>query len=604
MATENQPKLFSAFAPVSKQTWKDTAIADLKGGDFDKQLVWKTMEGIDVQPFYTAEDLQNIPNFRDNTSVKKRRWTNFVEVEVDEDIQANNFILRMIEFGVTGILLTITDPQKTDLNILLKGIDPTSIEIAFKLQKPSPELIQRYFNYLAKLDINLAAVRGFVQSDILEEWSLTGAAPDFKALAAQLTITNAAVNFKGLMLSSHAFVNAGSGIVQECAFLLNKLTDTIEALENEGLQREDIMPQLGIHLAITGEYFLEMAKIRAMRNVLYAVLKCYNIPVPYIPILSSSSIWSKSLYEPTVNMVRNTTEAMSAVLGGCDALLIHPHNSTYQQPDEFSHRIAVNISNLLKEEAYFDKVANPVAGSYYIETITCQLAEKIEQLFRQTETAGGYNKSIRQGLIQQQISVLRQQKEEEIATSKKIYVGTNKYVSSQQPAIVKDTPATVITHEASPLLQPQRATKKFEQLRRATIKNFDQTGKIPTVYLACLGDAAMIHSRTAFAVEFFITAGFEITGLFVFKASKTAAEESATSDADIVVICATDEEYETGVKTFATTFRHLNNRKKLILAGNPGASLQGLQEAGINDCIHQKTNVVDFITALQNELFA
>ncbi|MBC7874506.1 MAG: hypothetical protein H7Y01_10945, partial [Ferruginibacter sp.] len=387
MMTDDNLELFSAFERVTKQTWKETAIADLKGADFDKRLVWKTDEEIAVQPFYTAEDLENLSIFPGKASAK-RKWTNYVEVNVSGELVANKFILRMMEFGVTGILLNIPDPGQTDFNILLNNINPAKIKIAFKLNKPSPELIQRYFSFVTASGISLADISGFVQSDVLEEWSVTGAEPDFKGLAEQLTITAQAENFKGLMLSSHAFVNAGSSIVQECAFILNKLADTIDMLEKVGLEREMIIPQTSLHLAITGDYFFEMAKIRAIRQVISPILKCYNLTVPYVPVLSSNAAWSKSLYDPTVNMLRNTTEAMSAILGGCDAILINPHDSTYKNPDEFSHRIALNISNLLKEESYFDKVSDPSAGSYYIETITSGLAEKILELYKEIEVSG------------------------------------------------------------------------------------------------------------------------------------------------------------------------------------------------------------------------
>ncbi|MCW3092601.1 MAG: methylmalonyl-CoA mutase, N-terminal domain/subunit [Ferruginibacter sp.] len=600
--TDDNLELFSAFEPVSKKTWKETAIADLKGADFDRRLVWKTDEEIAVQPFYTAEDLQGLSLFP-NKACAKRKWTNYVEVEVGGDPAANQFILRMMEFGVTGILLNIPDPGNTDFDILLKDIHPAKIKIAFKLHKPSPELLQRYFSFVTAQGISLANIRGFVQSDVLEEWSVTGAEPGYKELAEQLKITAQAAHFRGLMLSSHAFVNAGSGIVQECAFILNKLADTIEMLEKEGLEREQIIPQIALHLAITGDYFFEMAKIRAIRPVLSAILERYNITVPYIPILSSNSAWSKSLYDPTVNMLRNTTEAMSAILGGCDAILINPHDSTYKNPDEFSHRIALNISNLLKEESYFDKVSDPTAGAYYIETITSGLAEKILGLYKEMEASGGYIESFKKGLIQQKISASKQKKEAEIATRKKVYVGMNKYVNAQEKISLKEASAAPAADPGFPLLHSQRATKNFEWLRQRTQQYFEQMGKIPKVYLACFGNQATRNARAAFSAEFFGTAAFEIIGQFFFEEAEKGAEESAKSDADIVVICSSDAEYETGGKIFAETFKQLNKDKKLILAGYPADIIESLKQAGVDDCIHQKTNVVEFITALQNELF-
>ncbi|MBC7874645.1 MAG: hypothetical protein H7Y01_11640, partial [Ferruginibacter sp.] len=498
-------KLFSTFDPVSKKQWKETAVADLKGADFEKRLVWKTDEGIVVQPFYTEEDLQNISVLSQPTPTTNRQWTNYVEVETSAQPEANKFILRMIEFGITGILLKIHEPEKIDFSILLRNIDPEKIQIAFKLHAPSPDLIGRYFTFLKTQNVHLSEIRGFVQSDVLEEWSVSGLTPDFDRLAEQLKITSGAENFRGLMLSSVAFVNAGSGIVQESAFILSKLTDTIEMLERAGLKKDQIIPELGLHMGIGGDYFFEIAKLRAIRPVLAAVLKCYTELVTYIPVLSSNSAWSKSLYDPTVNMLRNTSEAMSAILGNCDAILLNPHDSTYKSPDEFSHRIALNISNLLKEESYFDKVTDPGAGSYYIETITTGIADKTLLLFKEVEEDGGYIESFKRGLIQEKISGVKNKKEDEIATRKKVYVGTNKYVNPQEKISLNPEKVTHTIDPGFPLLPQERATQNFESLRQRSQHQFERTGKTLKVYLACFGNPAMRNIRASFSAEFFDT---------------------------------------------------------------------------------------------------
>jgi len=603
MITGNE-KLFSAFEPASKQSWKETAITDLKGADFDKKLVWKTDEDIAVQPFYTAEDWQDVSIIPHKSSSAKRSWTNYVEVDVKDLLEANKFMLRMMEFDVTGFLLNILETETIHFSVLLKGIDPEKTEISFKLQSPSPTLLHQYFSFVTAQGHQLVNIHGFVQADVLEAWSTKATGPDFKNLAAQLKITAQAKNFKGLMLSSHAFVNAGAGIVQEAAFLLNKLTDTIESLEKEGLEQEQIISQLALHLAVGGDYFFEIAKLRAIKKLLTAILSCYSTALPDVPVLSSNAAWSKSLYDPTVNMLRNTTEAMSAILGGCNAILINPHDSTYKTPDEFTHRIALNISNLLKEESYFDKVTDPAAGSYYIETITAQLAEKMLQLFNETEAAGGYVESFKNGWIQQKIAALKDKKEAEIASRRKVYVGMNKYVNAQENIAAK--PVVEMRGNANdfPLLHAQRATRKFEQLRQQTQQQFVLTGKIPRVYLACYGHPAMRTARAAFAEEFFGTAGFSIGAATVFETVQMAAEAAAKGDADIVVICSSDADYETGAITFAEIFKGFTKDKKLLLAGYPSEMIENLKLAGVDDFIHQKTNVVEFIAALQQKLFA
>jgi len=596
-------KLFSEFDQVTAKTWKEAAIKDLKGADFDKRLVWKTDEGIAVQPFYTEEDLNNNFILPRQIFPAGRRWTSYAETEIGDQAEANKFIRRMTGFDMSGILLKIDDPEKIDFSVLLENVDPEKVQIAFKLQKPSPELIERYFAFLAFRNINLSGIGGFVQSDILEDWSTTGQEPDFELLAEQLKITAQAENFKGLMLSSHSFVNAGSGVVQELAFTLNKLADTIELLERAGLKKELVIGELALHLAIGGDYFFEIAKLRAIRPVLSEILKCYTASHPYVPVLSSTSVWSKSLYDPNVNMLRNTTEAMSAILGGCDAILVNTHDSTYKKPDEFSHRIALNISNLLREEAYFDKVSDPAAGSYYMESITSGIAEKILELFNEIEANGGYVESFVQGLIQEKISALKDKKENEIACRKKVYVGTNKYPNLQEKVNVIPDMMTA-PDPGFPLLSQQRAAHNFEELRQRTQQQFEVMGNAPKVYLACFGNLAMRKARASFSTEFFGTAGFEIMGEFFFEDVEEGAKESAKSDADIVVMCSSDAEYETAGKRFAEVFKDCSTDKKLIVAGYPAEIIGSLRRAGADDFIHIKTNAVEFISALQDELFA
>lgn len=596
-------KLFAGFEPVTNKQWKDTATADLKGADFDKRLVWKTDEDIAVQPFYTAESLEQAGIIPISANTTKRNWTNYTEVHTGRP-DANQFIHRMLGFGATGILLQVDEPETVDFNTLLEGVDAEQTAIAFRLPYPSPGLLSRYFAFLVAENINLSNIRGFAEADVLGQWSVAGLAPDFEALAAQLRITTAAENFKGLMLSSHAFVNAGASIVQECAYLLSKMTDTIDCLEKTGLKTATLIPQLGLHLAIGSDYFFEIAKLRALRPVLAAILKTYTNDTLSVPLLSSSSLWSKSLCDPNINMLRNTTEAMSAILGVCDGVLITPHDSIYKQADEFSHRIALNISNLLKEEAYFDKVSDPAAGSWYIESITAELADKVLSLFKQTEAAGGYMDGFKEGVIQQKIFSLKLKKEEEIASRKRVYVGTNKYVNANEKIPAACKTETLIMQADFPLLKPQRATLQFERLRQRTQQQQALAGRVPTVYLACFGNLAMRNARAAFSAEFFATAGFEVIGQFFFEDAEKAAYESANSQADIVVICSSDADYELKAKNFVTIFKGISQNKKLILAGYPAEIIPGLKQVGLDDFIHQKTNVVKFITALQDELFA
>jgi methylmalonyl-CoA mutase len=354
-------------------------------------------------------------------------------------------------------------------------------------------------------------------------------------------------------------------------------------------------------MAIAGDYFFEIAKLRTVRILLKGILKLYNCEVP-VTIFSSNSTWSKSLYDANVNMLRNTTEAMAAVLGGCDALLTYPHDYSYGQPSPFSQRVALNISNLLREESYFDKVVDPSGGSFYIEALTGSLAEHALQLFKELENNQGFIEAFRAGIIQQKIQAVRDKKEKEIALRRRVYVGTNKYPNPSERTTLKEAKTEEKQGELQ-LLHDQRATRSFEELRTKTLKYFDETGFIPKVYLACFGNLAMIKARATFSIEFFASAGFEILGEYFYTDMQNAAQESAASNANIVVICSSDTDYETSAIAFAETFKSLSKDKLLILAGYPESIVEQVQQAGVDSFIHIKSNAIEVLSDFQRKLF-
>ena len=391
-------KLFSEFAPVSKEQWIAKATEDLKGADFQKKLVWKTYEGFDIQPFYTLEDLEGkelVTNLgkafaRDENATGARSWVNYAEVLVDDEAKANKVALENLEErGADGIVFNLAGRESTDFAVLLNGIEVNCCAISFK-GACSGKTAEAYFAYLNKIGADLNRVSGYIYNDPLATWTTTGKEPCYKCLAKAIKITSAAPHFYAMTMCSAPFVNAGSNYTQEIAFTLAKLTDYIEKLEGEGITAKEVFENAMPVMGMNTDYFFEIAKFRAVRALWIELEALYNtrLDPKSVKIGAESSVWAVAKYDPYVNMLRSTTEGMSAVLGGVDALAIAPYDSTFEQPTSFSSRIALNISHLLKEESYFDKVVDPAAGSYYIENLTNTLVEKALELFKATEAAG------------------------------------------------------------------------------------------------------------------------------------------------------------------------------------------------------------------------
>lgn len=603
---ERTDNLFSDFAPVSKAQWKAKALEDLKGAGFDKKLVWKTDDGFSVYPFYTREDIDALDALQaqDRLFARPRReWVGYAAVTVTNPLTANKQARYLVKCGATGILFTFTDPGEPDFPVLLKGLDPVVLSIAFATGQPSVALLSDYFTYLYEQNIKPERVRGFYAADVLERWVTTGEEPDMETVANLLRLSAAAPGFKSLVVQSLAFVNAGAGTVQELAFTLNKVTDYLDKLTEGGVEREVVTGNLMLHLAVGGDYFFEIAKLRAVRVLLKSVVDLYGSEADAVAVLASNALWSKSFYDPYVNLLRNTTEAMSAVLGGCDALLVQPHDSSYAAPSPFSQRIALNVSTLLKEESYFDKVVDPAAGCYYLESLTAQLAGTALALVKEVEAGGGFMEAFREGIVQEKVRAVREKKEAEIASRKRVYVGTNKYPNAQEKMVLSSAGQSQQRGNGFPLLVPQRATRLFEELRSRTLAHAQATGFTPRVYLAAFGNLALRKARATFAAEFFGTAGFSVLGEFYNADPVKGAEDAAASEADIVVICSSDADYETGAAPFAQAFRAKANDRLLVLAGYPEALVPDLKKAGVDSFIHVKTNAIEVLTQFQNKLF-
>jgi methylmalonyl-CoA mutase len=597
-------KLFSGFDPVNREQWKAKAIEDLKGAEFDKKLVWNTDDGFPVQPFYTAEDINENGWLKEQHSLlaqDKRDWVNYTQVPVDDVAIANALAVEMVSFGATGILFQLKGALNTDFEVLLKNLDATQLHLSYSTPLPSAAFVSEYLTFLSSKNITSANIRGFYVADVLEHWITEGIEPDFDEVNKVIDACNETPGFKALPVQSHAFVNAGANTTQEIAFTFNKLTDYVDILVSRGLKVEAVVNSLLLHMAIGGDYFFEIAKLRTVRILLKSILQQYSLDVP-VDILSSNSFWSKSFYEPNINMLRNTTEAMSAVLGGCDALLTYPHDSSNGGTSTFSRRVALNVSNVIKEESYFDKVVDPAGGSYYIESLTGALLENALNLFKEIEKDGGFIQTFKAGIIQKKIGDIREKKEMEIALRQRIYVGTNKYPNPAEKAGARGR-TSANNKDGLQLLVPQHATQSLDEIRYKTLKHLEETGHVPSVYLACFGNAATGKARAAFSAEFFAIAGFYILGEFLFKDSQMAAEGSAGSTADIVVICSSDSDYKTSSVMFATTFKSLSKDKLLVLAGYPESNAEQLKQAGVDAFIHAKSNAVEMLSDFQQKLF-
>ncbi|NQV78466.1 MAG: hypothetical protein HQ490_08955, partial [Lutibacter sp.] len=317
-------------------------------------------------------------------------------------------------------------------------------------------------------------------------------------------------------------------------------------------------------------------------------------------ITAKTSIWSKSVTDAETNLLRCTTEAMSAILGNVDGVLIDAYDKEFKNSSDFSSRIAGNITTILREESYFGKVSNPVDGSYYIEEVSVKIAEKALELFKAIEENGGFFTSFESELIQQQIAEIRLQKLKLISQRRLAMVGINKYPNLMETInanLLSDGVFTITTK----VLRPRRASLEIEAIRKTTEELVAKTGARPIVELTSYGNLNMRKARAAFAYDFIGVSGYSVLQEQSYESFEAAAETSAKSDSSVVVICSSDQDYNETAVAFVKAFRAINTDKVLLLAGAP-ANMDELTEAGLDGVVNMRSDVIATISGIQSKI--
>jgi methylmalonyl-CoA mutase len=335
--------------------------------------------------------------------------------------------------------------------------------------------------------------------------------------------------------------------------------------------------------------------------------------LPALYILSQTSAWNQTLYDPHVNMLRGTTEAMSAILGGTDTLTVLPFDRPSGNPDPFARRIARNIQIILREESHLDKVIDPAAGSYYIENLTDTLIGGAWELFLKTEEKGGYQKTLIDGFIQEQVNDTARTRRENLSSRKEMLIGTNQYpildeqvagtgqaARTGQAAGAGDKTWTAHLPEEQRLIDPLETFRGAEQFEQLRLKTENHPGKRPVVFIIPLGNLAMRRARAMFTMNFFGCAGFRVVdNIGKFRTVRQGMDAAREEGADIVVLCSSDDEYP----AFAAELVALAGSDLIpVIAGSPGEHAAELKKAGVKYFIHLKSNLLDELRNYQQML--
>ena len=413
--------LFKEFPEVSAEDWKLKINKDLKGEDYEQNLIFHTLDKISIKPFYTARDVKERKELSPPGS-----WRITEQLVVNTAGEGNQRIKEALEKGAESLWLYITS-EDIDINILFGGVDLKDVQVFFRFRFNSEDYID-HLNTFSKGQKG----KFFLQIDPLGHLAKEGNffinhKKDFKTLKTSEAKTK---NFQSVLsVDASLYQNAGANIPQQLAFALAHLNEYLKFLSQQGENLDEFQPQFII--ATGSHYFLEIAKLRALRQLYNTLGETYSIKEPCL-ILALPTKRNKTLYDYNVNLLRTTTECMSAILGGADAVTNLSYDFLFRKESDFGRRIARNQLLIMKHEAYFDKVANPADGSYYIENLTSQFEAAALKIFKEIEARGGFLKLLKIGEIQKSIEESAAREQTLFDQGDSVLIGTNKYLDPQQ----------------------------------------------------------------------------------------------------------------------------------------------------------------------------
>ncbi|MDR1224901.1 MAG: methylmalonyl-CoA mutase small subunit [Tannerella sp.] len=633
---EAKENLFPEFPPVSAQEWTDKITADLKGVPFAKKMIWKTGEGFEVNPFYCAEDIEGMATTTSLPGVfpyvRGTRITNEWLVRQDLDVTdcqaANEKARKLIAgSGVTSLGFHLKGEMVNSGNIatLLDGICPEKTELNFKTcNRKAVELTGILAEVFGAKGADPAKCSGSVAFDPLKNPLVKGIASGsgwVDETVAVIKAGEALPGYRVLAVDACYLNDAGSYITQELGYSLAWGNDLLSKLTDAGLPVETVAKKIKFNFGISSNYFMEIAKFRAARWLWAEIVKAYN-PSCDCPsgccgddcckdgfcacackmnVHARTSAWNMTVFDAYVNLLRTQTETMSAAIAGVDSLTVLPYDETFKAPDDFSERIARNQQLLLKEECHFDKVVDPAAGSYYVETLTQSLADAAWKLFLEVEDKGGFVASANNGEVQDAVNESNRARKKMVATRQISLLGTNQFPNFTEKADDRIEPESSgcnckCSDESATVskLDFSRGASEFETLRLAV----EESGRTPKVFMLTIGNLAMRLARSQFSSNFFACAGYEIIDNLGFETVEAGVKAAREKNADIIVLCSSDDEYG----AFAPeAFKLVGGKELFVVAGAP-ACMEDLKAAGIEHFINVRSNVLETLKMFSNRL--
>ncbi|OAO82709.1 Methylmalonyl-CoA mutase [Anoxybacillus flavithermus] len=656
----------NASFPIPKyDEWEQEAEKSLKGKPLEK-LVTTTYEQLQIKPIYIRSDIETTPEQypgfpsyvrgTEPDGYMKKPWAVSQAISAKSPKEWNEIATYDIARGQTEIHLILDElgfsiTSLEDVETMFSGISLSDYSIRLDAGACSLSVLALFIAYFHKQQLPLDSLRGTIGMDPLSALAIKGELPTSLSTLYDVMadVTRWAKEqlplIKTIIVHGEPYHHGGANAVQELAFSFATAVEYINECLKRGLTVDEVAERMSFSFAIGADFFMEIAKLRAARAMWSNIIQAFggSERAQKMSLHARTSYFTKTVYDPYVNMLRASAEAFAAIVGGANSLHVSPFDEAIRPADEFSRRIARNTQLILLEEAHIGKVIDPAGGSYYVETLTAQIAEAAWKLFQQIEAKGGMTKALQAGVVQAEIENIAKLREQNVKMRKERIIGTNVYanVAEPKPNIQSVSPTKDESYDGetmertgnwldsaiafvrrratargidaalamtgpsiaiSPVRQ-WRLSEPFEQLRKAAEHHSEKSGKRPTVHLINLGAIPNHKARADFITGFFEAGGFAVVKNDGYMSNEEAVKGALAAGGTHYIVCGTDESYINTVPALASELKKANPQLKLYVAGKQAPDIENtFVQAGIDGFIHIGSNCYETLVAFMKEM--
>ena len=615
--------LADEFPAVDEAAWMTLVEKALRGADFERTLVSRTYDDLKLDPLYTGNDdarQSGLPGsapyargFR--AAHGEQPWDIRQLYTATDPAAANKEILDDLMGGVTSMALQIAGPGQFGVKVetladLERTLDGVQLDFAPLTLIPGErfgELMDMLDALIGKKGHEATKIAIALNADPLGTLARTGAASDnldttFERLGTVLRrARDSYPAMTTILVDGRPYHDGGASEAQELACLCATMVAYLRALEGDGLTPADILDQMAFAISADTDQFLTIAKLRAARMLVARIAEeCGAAPsLPGVKFQVETSRRMLASQDPWVNILRTTMACAGAALGGADSITVLPFTWALGQPDAFARRIARNVQIILQEESALGAVLDPAGGSWYVETLSRNLATKAWEQFQEIEKQGGITEACANSFIQNNIAKTAAKRAEAVATGQDELTGVSVFpalgdtpVSPEPHPLADEIEDPAITVEPIPLRAP---SEPFDRLRQAASAYSEDKDSRPAVFLANLGKTSDFAARATFARNFFAAGGLDAINSSGDGTPESVTENFAKSGAKLACLCSSDAVYDECAVEAAASLKKAG-AEHIYLAGRPGDARTELREAGVGTFLHKGCDMIEILT--------